>query len=62
MKVKDVIKKVEQDGWLYSRTRGDHHVYHHPTKPGIVVIAGKLSDEMPVGTYQNVMRQAGLPK
>jgi predicted RNA binding protein YcfA (HicA-like mRNA interferase family) len=40
MKVRDAIKLIEKDGWLLKRTRGDHRVFVHPYKPGIVVVPG----------------------
>lgn len=38
MKVSDVIKKVEADGWRLVRTSGSHRHFTHPEKPGIVTI------------------------
>jgi predicted RNA binding protein YcfA (HicA-like mRNA interferase family) len=40
LKVREVIKLVEADGWNLSRTRGSHRQYHHPNKAGTVTIAG----------------------
>ncbi len=60
MKVRDLIKKIEEDGWKLARTKGSHRQYHHPTKPGTVTIAGHSSDEMPPGTLNSVLKQAGL--
>jgi predicted RNA binding protein YcfA (HicA-like mRNA interferase family) len=60
MKVKDVIKMLEEDGWQLVRTKGSHRQFKHPTKPGTVTIAGKLSLDMPAGTLNNVLKQAGL--
>jgi predicted RNA binding protein YcfA (HicA-like mRNA interferase family) len=34
MKVRDVIKRLEQDGWRIARTKGSHRQFHHPAKPG----------------------------
>ena len=62
MKVKDLIKLVEKDGWIMVRTRGSHRQFHHPTKPGTVTIAGKEGIDMPVGTLNSVLKQAGLKK
>jgi predicted RNA binding protein YcfA (HicA-like mRNA interferase family) len=31
MKVRDVIKRLEQDGWHLARTKGSHRQYHHPS-------------------------------
>ncbi|MBX7131119.1 MAG: type II toxin-antitoxin system HicA family toxin [Fimbriimonadaceae bacterium] len=53
MKVSDVIKKVEADGWRLVRTSGSHRHFTHPEKPGI-------DAEMPKGTLSNVLKQAGL--
>lgn len=62
MKIRDVIKLVEDDGWRLVRTKGSHRQFHHPTKPGTVTIAGHHSAEMPTGTLNNILRQAGLKK
>ncbi|NEO87378.1 MAG: type II toxin-antitoxin system HicA family toxin [Spirulina sp. SIO3F2] len=60
MKVKAVIKLLEQDGWYQVRVRGSHRQFHHPTKSGTVTVAGKPSLEMPPGTLNSVLKQAGL--
>ncbi|MGE5324701.1 MAG: type II toxin-antitoxin system HicA family toxin [Actinomycetota bacterium] len=60
MKVRDLIKKIEQDGWQLARTKGSHRQYHHPTKPGTVTIAGHGSADVPPGTLNSVLKQAGL--
>jgi predicted RNA binding protein YcfA (HicA-like mRNA interferase family) len=40
MKIRDVIKLVEEDGWYLVATKGSHRQYKHSTKPGRVTIAG----------------------
>jgi predicted RNA binding protein YcfA (HicA-like mRNA interferase family) len=60
LKVRDVIKKIEDDGWKLARTRGSHRQFHHPTKPGTVTIAGHPSAEVPPGTLNSILKQAGL--
>ena len=62
MKVKDVIKLIEKNGWTLVRTRGSHRQFHHPVKSGTVTVAGKESVDMPVGTFNSVLKQAGLKK
>jgi predicted RNA binding protein YcfA (HicA-like mRNA interferase family) len=62
MKVRDVIKLLQQDGWDLERTKGSHRQYRHSAKPGTVTVAGHPSDEMPPGTLKSVLRQAGLKK
>jgi predicted RNA binding protein YcfA (HicA-like mRNA interferase family) len=55
-----VIKKIEEDGWKLARTRGSHRQYHHPLKSGTVTIAGHPSAEIPPGTLNSILKQAGL--
>lgn len=60
MKVRDVIAILEKDGWALVRTKGSHRQFRHPVKPGTVTVAGKLGVDMPRGTLNAVMKQAGL--
>lgn len=60
MKVRDVIKRIEDDGWYLARTRGSHRQFKHPTKPGLVTIAGKPGEDVAPGTLNSILRQAGL--
>jgi predicted RNA binding protein YcfA (HicA-like mRNA interferase family) len=50
MKVSDLLKLLENDGWFIVRQRGSHRQLHHPTKKGTVTVSGKLSTEVPIGT------------
>jgi predicted RNA binding protein YcfA (HicA-like mRNA interferase family) len=61
MKVRDIIKLVEKDGWLLvPRTATSHRQYKHPVKPGRVTIAGQPGDDVDPGTRNSILRQAGL--
>jgi predicted RNA binding protein YcfA (HicA-like mRNA interferase family) len=60
MKVRDVIRLLEDDGWLQVRQRGSHRQFKHPAKPGLVTVAGKPSDELAAGTLNSVLKQSGL--
>ena len=62
MKVKELIKRIEGDGWVMSRQRGSHRQFKHPTKPGTVTVSGKPNVDVPPGTLNNVLKQAGLKK
>jgi predicted RNA binding protein YcfA (HicA-like mRNA interferase family) len=62
VKVRDLIVRLESDGWFLVRTKGSHRQYHHPTKPGTVTVSGKPSVEVPIGTLNSALRQAGLKK
>jgi len=58
MKVRAMIKLIEEDGWYLDRTRGSHRQYRHDQKKGVVTIAGKPSDDLAPGTQNS--KQAGL--
>lgn len=60
MKVRDVLKLLEQDGWKLVRTTGIHRHYRHATKPGTVTVPGHPSKDLPIGTLNSVLKQAGL--
>ena len=60
MKVRDLLRLVEGDGWLLVRTRGSHRQYKHPSKSGLVTVPGHPSDDVAPGTLNSVLKQAGL--
>jgi len=60
MKVREVVKMIEADGWFHVATRGGHRQYKHPTKRGRVTIAGKPGDDLAPGALNSVLKQAGL--
>jgi predicted RNA binding protein YcfA (HicA-like mRNA interferase family) len=51
---------TEADGWYQVRQRGSHRQFKHPTKPGLVTIAGKTGEDLSPGTLNSVLKQAGL--
>ncbi len=51
---------LETDGWTVARVRGSHRQYRHVTKPGVVTVAGKPSDELHPKTLASIRRQAQL--
>lgn len=60
MKIKDVIRLIEQDGWFLVASKGSHHQYKHLNKPGRVTIAGHPSDDISTGTWISIQKQAKL--
>jgi predicted RNA binding protein YcfA (HicA-like mRNA interferase family) len=62
MKVGELISLIEADGWFQVRTKGSHRQYHHPTKAGTVTVSGKPSVDIPPGTLNSALKQAGLKK
>jgi len=62
MKISEVIRLLEDDGWVLKRVTGSHRHFAHPTKPGLVTVAGKPSATLKPGTEASILRQAGLRK
>lgn len=62
MKVRDVLKLLEAEGWGVVRIRGSHRQLRHPSKPGLVTLAGHPGAEVPPGTLASILKQAGLQK
>jgi predicted RNA binding protein YcfA (HicA-like mRNA interferase family) len=62
VKVRDVVKQIEADGWKLYATKGSHRQYKHPTKPGRVTIPGHPGDDVAPGTLRSNLKQAGLYK
>ena len=60
MKVRELIKVIEDDGWYYTKTRGSHRYFKHPTKKGKVTVSGKMGKDVPKGTLKSVLKQAGI--
>lgn len=62
MKVLEIIRFLQDDGWQLVRTKGSHRQYRHSSKPGTVTVAGKESIDLPPGTLASILKQAGLKK
>jgi predicted RNA binding protein YcfA (HicA-like mRNA interferase family) len=58
--VKEVIRRLEDDGWTLVATRGSHHQIMHKIKKSRVTVPGKLSADLQPGTLKSILRQAGL--
>jgi predicted RNA binding protein YcfA (HicA-like mRNA interferase family) len=62
MKVRDILKMLERDGWYLDRTRGSHRQFKHVAKPGLVTVPGKPNDDLGPGALNSILKQAGLKK
>jgi predicted RNA binding protein YcfA (HicA-like mRNA interferase family) len=60
VKVRDVLRLLADDGWFLARTKGSHQQFKHPTKPGLVTVAGSPSADLAPGTLNSILKQAGL--
>jgi predicted RNA binding protein YcfA (HicA-like mRNA interferase family) len=62
MKVGEVLRMLNEDGWFAVATRGSHRQFKHVTKVGRVTVPGKPSDDLAPGTLNSILKQAGLKK
>lgn len=60
MKVRTVLRILIEDGWVIERTRGSHRQLKHPVKPGTVTVSGNPGIDVPPGTLNSILKQAGL--
>jgi predicted RNA binding protein YcfA (HicA-like mRNA interferase family) len=59
-KYKDVRKALLEAGWHVVRQRGSHEVWAHGDDETRIVVAGRDSDTVPVGTLGSIRRASGL--
>ena len=60
VKIRQILLLLRRDGWRLERQRGSHRQLSHPTKPGIVTVAGSASDNVHPKTLASILRQAGV--
>jgi len=60
MKVRDVIRLLEEHGWQHKRTRGDHRQFTKPGMRAVVTVPGRLGDDLQPETLASVLRNSGL--
>jgi predicted RNA binding protein YcfA (HicA-like mRNA interferase family) len=56
---RDVIKRMQKDGWYEVNQVGSHNQFKHPTKKGRVTVPHPSRD-IPMGTLKSVEKQAGI--
>ena len=58
-KVRDVIRRLEREGWQLDRVKGSHRQYKHPDHPNIVTVSGHPNEDIAAGTWNDIQRKAG---
>ncbi len=62
MKVRDVLKRLGNEGWVLDRQRGSHRQFVHPNKAGRVTVAGHPNLDLQYDTLKSIYQQAGWGK
>jgi predicted RNA binding protein YcfA (HicA-like mRNA interferase family) len=55
-----VIRLLEEDGWVIKTQKGSHRHYIHAKKTGKITVAFHGKKEMPPKTLNSILKQAGL--
>ena len=60
LKVREVVRLLERNGWKEIRSKGSHRHFKHPGKPGLVTVPGADGKELAPGTLNAILKTAGL--
>nr|WP_227657564.1 type II toxin-antitoxin system HicA family toxin [Candidatus Magnetaquicoccus inordinatus] len=56
---REIIRRLEQDGWVLHHQQGSHCQFKHPSKPGKVTVPHPRHD-LPIATVRSIWKQAGI--
>ncbi|WP_336946709.1 type II toxin-antitoxin system HicA family toxin [Asaia sp. HN010] len=59
MNSREIIRRIEADGWVHKRTTGSHNHFSHPTKPGLVTVPHPKKQMHPA-TLKSIEKQSGV--
>lgn len=62
MKAREVIKRLEADGWFRIRSKSGHRQFKLGVKKGRVTVAGQENVDVPIKTPKSIWKQAQLPE
>jgi predicted RNA binding protein YcfA (HicA-like mRNA interferase family) len=60
MKVREVVRLLEKNGWIEMRSRGSHRQFRHPDQAFVITVPGNDGKELAPGTLNVILRKAGL--
>ena len=58
---KDVIRILEQRGFILDRVKGSHYIYRHPAS-GLRAVVPFHRRDLPQGTLLSILKQAGIDR
>lgn len=60
LKVREVVRLLQQNGWIELRSKGSHRHFKHPANPALITVPGVDGKELAPGTLNAILRTAGL--
>ncbi|MDU1906404.1 MAG: type II toxin-antitoxin system HicA family toxin [Dysgonomonas sp.] len=59
MKFSELCRLLEKNGWVKNEG-GNHSKYVHPDSDNIIIVGRHPSKEVPTGTLNKILKDAGL--
>jgi predicted RNA binding protein YcfA (HicA-like mRNA interferase family) len=59
MQSSDLIKKMQKAGWVLRSTKGSHHIFTHPDRPGHVTVPHPKKD-LGTGLLHKLLKQINV--
>jgi len=59
---KYLIKILEQNGYVFKRAKGSHHLYYSPASGKTITVPMHGNSDLPKGTFYTILKQAGIDK
>jgi predicted RNA binding protein YcfA (HicA-like mRNA interferase family) len=60
MKVREMIRLLEERGWHLDRIKGSHRQFRHSELRGTVTVPGKPSEDLGPEMVASIFSQAGI--
>ena len=60
LKVKQLIRILEKEGWVEFKSRGSHRFFHHADKKGIIQVPFHGNRDLPGWLVIKILKQVGL--
>jgi len=55
---RNILKRLQSEGWELVRTKGSHHLFKHPDKDKLITLPHPKKD-LPEGTVRQIYEFAG---
>lgn len=59
---KFLAKVLGENGFVFKRSKGSHHVYFHAELKKTVIVPMHGNKDLPKGTFYAILKQAGIDK
>ena len=57
-----LIKVLEQNGFVFQRSKGSHHLYHNASTKKTVIVPVHGGKDLKKGTLLDILKQADIDK